>query len=111
MQVYAQPFPATGAKYQVSVTGGYQPKWLADGKELFFLAPNNAMTAAAIDATNQFERSTPQMLFGIGNAPLTGRHAYSVSRDGQRFLINMPQERPNAGALNVVVNWLAAVQK
>jgi Tol biopolymer transport system component len=33
--IAVQPFPGTGGKYQVSTSGGGQPVWRADGKELF----------------------------------------------------------------------------
>jgi Tol biopolymer transport system component len=33
-QVYVQSFPAGGGKWQVSTTGGVQPRWRHDGKEL-----------------------------------------------------------------------------
>jgi Tol biopolymer transport system component len=36
-EVYVQPFPPTGAKYQVTTIGGSQPLWSPDGKELFYL--------------------------------------------------------------------------
>ncbi len=42
-EVYVQPFPATGAKWQISSGGGIQPRWRGDGKELFFMAPNKKL--------------------------------------------------------------------
>jgi len=34
-QVYVQPFPnATGGKWLVSTSGGSEPRWSADGKEI-----------------------------------------------------------------------------
>jgi Tol biopolymer transport system component len=47
VEVYVQPFspedaaagkPVAG-KWQVSTAGGAQPRWRADGKELFYVAP------------------------------------------------------------------------
>ncbi|MDA2938906.1 serine/threonine-protein kinase [Acidobacteria bacterium AH-259-A15] len=37
-QVFVQPFPATGGKWQISTQGGVQPRWRRDGKELFYIA-------------------------------------------------------------------------
>ena len=34
-EVYVEPFPATGARWQVSPRGGMEPHWRGDGKELF----------------------------------------------------------------------------
>ena len=34
--VYVRPFPGPGGQYQISRNGGTQPRWRADGRELFF---------------------------------------------------------------------------
>ncbi|MBI3491301.1 MAG: PD40 domain-containing protein [Acidobacteria bacterium] len=109
-QVYVQPFPATGGKFQVSKNGGVQPSWRGDGKELFFIAPDATMMAAAIDTTRQFEAGVPQSLFQSGIAVLSTR-LYGVTRDGKRFLVVGVPQRSSALPLTVVVNWLSAVQK
>ena len=36
-EVYVQPFPATGAQFQVSSGGGREPHWRKDGTELFYI--------------------------------------------------------------------------
>jgi Tol biopolymer transport system component len=35
-QIYIQPFPPSGGKWQVSNSIGFQPRWRGDGKELYF---------------------------------------------------------------------------
>jgi Tol biopolymer transport system component len=37
-EIYVQPFPAMGGRWRVSTSGGRQPLWRADGKELFFVS-------------------------------------------------------------------------
>src|SRR5262249_50539606 len=44
-EVYVQPFPRTGARFQVSRGGGTQPQWRADGRELFYLSPDATMVS------------------------------------------------------------------
>ncbi len=39
-EVVVQPFPDVGGKWPVSTAGGVTPRWRADGKELYFLAPD-----------------------------------------------------------------------
>jgi Tol biopolymer transport system component len=110
-QVYVQPFPATGGRFQVSKDGGQQPQWRGDGKELFFLAPDGTLMVSPIEATRDFQAGIPAALFNSGGAP-NARRQYAVTRDGQRFLVNVPARGPStAQPLTVVVNWLAAVQK
>ena len=87
--VYVRAFPGKGGSCRVSRNGGTQPMWRGDGRELFFLAPDSTMMAAAISAANGFEAGIPQALFASGAVNFTGnRRQYAVTSDGQRFLIN-----------------------
>src|SRR5262249_8895383 len=36
-EIYVQPFPPTGAQYQITTNGGTSPLWSPDGKKLFYL--------------------------------------------------------------------------
>ncbi len=115
-QVYVQPFapgrdtPMTG-KWQISTTGGEQPRWRGDGKELFYLDRDRKVMAVDVRATAQsFDRGAPRGLFDsrINNFS----RAYAPSPDGARFLMPVPQgARGEAPPLTVVVNWLSGVKK
>ena len=88
-EVYVQPFPATGAKWQVSVSGGEQPRWRRDGKELFYLAPDRSLMALPIAAMGAFDDAAPQRLFAT-NIPfgdINVSQSYDVSADGERFVV------------------------
>jgi len=64
-QVYVQSFPASGTKYQISTTGGFQPRWGRDGKELFFIAAARDMMSVDINTsgTGVFTAGLPHSLF------------------------------------------------
>src|SRR5207245_9168171 len=62
-EVYVQPFPGPGGKWQVSTGGGETAKWRRDGKELFYVAPDGKMKAAPVKADATFEAALPQPLF------------------------------------------------
>ena len=107
--VVVQPFPGTGGKYQVSTSGGGQPVWRADGKELFYLAADGTMMAVPIDATGQFNAGVPQALFPT-RARAGLNQKFAVTKDGTRFLISAtPQSRVTP--ITVLTNWTAAIQK
>ena len=48
-EVYVTPFPGPGGKRQVSAAGGARPRWRRDGKEIFYLSPDNKMMAATVN--------------------------------------------------------------
>ena len=107
-EVYICPFPGAGGKRLVSSAGGDQAHWRADGKELFYVAPDGRMLAAEVNIKGtDVQIGTVRPLFG----PLltTG---YDVSSDGQRFLAVLPEERAAApDPLTVVLNWTAGLKK
>jgi len=108
-EVYVAPFPGPGGKRQVSTAGGTSARWRADGKELFYIAPDNRLMAVEVSAKDgDFEVSKVEPLFG----PLkTGGDSYDVSADGQRILAIVPPEGETAAPLTVVQNWTAGLQK
>ncbi|OFW14872.1 MAG: hypothetical protein A3F70_03940 [Acidobacteria bacterium RIFCSPLOWO2_12_FULL_67_14] len=53
-EVWIQPFPPTGARWQISRAGGVSPQWRSDGNELFYVAGNGRMMAVPIEAGSGF---------------------------------------------------------
>jgi len=112
-QVYVQPIPATGAKWQVSTAGGDQPRWRRDGKELFYISGDEKLTAVPVKSGTNFEAGSPQALFDIQPiyGPLAGRIVYQPAADGQRFLVLANVGGTAAPPITVVVNWHAGLKK
>jgi serine/threonine protein kinase/Tol biopolymer transport system component len=108
-EIYVQPFLRPGQKVRISTEGGIQARWRGDGKELFYLAPDQRLMAVPIqlDAQrNVVDVGTPVALFMTTLAGIpqddSGRQ-YMVSRDGQRFL--MDTRREVTVPITVVLNW------
>jgi Tol biopolymer transport system component len=93
----------------VSTEGGTFPRWSADGKELFYLSPDNNLTAAPVKTGGQFSAGKPEKLFRL-TASAYYRLPYSPSADGRRFLIAVPESsRPESRPMVVVTNWMEAL--
>ena len=113
MEVYVQPFPRSGSKWQVSTGGGSEPHWRRDGKELFYLAPDRKIMAVAVRGESTFESEAPRALFQtrVSFPGSIYRMNYDVTGDGARFLVNTLVEGPGSSPINVVVNWPAGLKK
>jgi len=111
-EIYVQPYPGLGGKWQVSNAGGRDPEWRRDGKELFFVSLNGTMMAVDVVAGSSLELGSPKALFsGFVADPNQTGHNYSVSTDGQRFLV---KKQVRAGALpstTVFMNWTSTFAK
>jgi len=108
-EIYIQGFPAaSGGKWQVSTAGGDQPLWRHDGKELFYVAPDQSLESVEVRYTESgLSFGEPKALFKapIHSGITTTRNDYLVSADGQRFLINTPLEDTAKLPITVVLNW------
>jgi len=111
-EIYVRPFPAGPGRRKVSVNGGAYPRWRSDGKELFYLTTEGKVIATAVKVglRNEFESAGPQELFDAhvgymrpGEAPLY--NYYSVTHDGQRFLVTAAAAEVAGTPLTLVLNW------
>jgi dipeptidyl aminopeptidase/acylaminoacyl peptidase len=112
-QVYVQPFPPNGAKWQVSVAGGDRARWRRDGKELFYIAADQRLMAVAIKIGSTFEAAIPQSLFptSVTFTLNNFQFFYTPAPDGQRFLLRVPTGTTTPSPVTVVLNWRAAKKK
>jgi Tol biopolymer transport system component len=110
-EVYVQSFPPTGGKWQISTTGGAQPHWRRDGKELFYMAPDRKLMAVDVKLGTAFGTSAPKTLFQTQVVRPEAPNRYVVTGDGQRFLVNSSVEEVSQTPLTVILNWKAQLKK
>ena len=87
-EVFVTRFPGRGPSWRISADGGSQARWRRDGTEIFYLAPDRRLMAATVaerDGAMAVTRVDP--LFTL-TFPYGAYHAFDVSADGARFLVN-----------------------
>jgi len=112
-EVYVQPYPGPGGKWQISTEGGTEPVWNPNGRELFYRSGDKLM---AVDIANQagFAAGRPRKLFEgrYGDSPNPVTANYDVSLDGQRFLMTKESEQSSSVTqINVVLNWFEELKE
>jgi eukaryotic-like serine/threonine-protein kinase len=106
-EVYVQTFPAGGGLWQISTSGGIEPRWRADGKEIYFDKGNGTVMAASIEARDgSLSVRETKELFRFRRRGTTGT-SLAVSPDGQLFAIQEITEASSRGgsAITVKLNW------
>ena len=93
--------------------GGFEPIWRRDGKELFYLTPDNQLMAVPVNTdAASFQAGIPKPLFQATLVPIANwRNIYFPSPDGQRFLMLTPEGQAKPEPITVVVNWPALLKK
>jgi serine/threonine protein kinase/Tol biopolymer transport system component len=112
-EIYVQPYPGPGGKWQISTDGGMDPVWNPNGKELFYRSGDKMM---AVDIVTQpsFAAGKPRVLFEGQYEPAPFPIAnYDVSPDGQRFLMLKPSGSAEAAPtqINIVLNWFEELKQ
>jgi eukaryotic-like serine/threonine-protein kinase len=113
-EIYVQPYPGPGGKWQISTDGGSEPVWNRNGRELFYRSGDKMM---AVDITTEpsFSAGKPKMLFEGHYVSGTGASfpEFDVSPDGERFLMlkSVTQEQAAPTQINVVLNWTEELKR
>jgi DNA-binding winged helix-turn-helix (wHTH) protein/Tol biopolymer transport system component len=109
-EVYVQSFPVPGEKLAISFSGGAQPQWRRDGRELFYMAADGMLMS--VDVTPApWAVTKPKPLFRVPiGFWLRGRNSYVASADGQRFLVDAEEiSGKTDAAATLLVNWTHAL--
>ena len=112
-QVYVQPLPSTGERWQISQSGGTQPRWRRDGRELFFISRDRKLMSVAIDVQPTFQAGAPVPLFDAKVPSVGAQYAndYTVSADGQRFLVNTRSGGRSVPPIKVLMPWQSSLRR
>jgi serine/threonine protein kinase len=107
-EVFIQRFPAAHGKLQVSTTGGREPRWRQDGSELYYVADDKHVIATTVKRQGEnLEIGPQQSLFDLhvaGFGEDQDRNSYTLTHDGQRFLVNTNVSDASQPIV-VMLNW------
>lgn len=105
--VYVVPFPPTGERWQISTRGGVQPRWRSDGRELFYLDMDGQLMRVELPGGDPRQAHPAEPLFRTTLQPSSAVDQFTVSSDGQRFVLRRPvgELGTDQAPLTVIVNW------
>jgi Tol biopolymer transport system component len=106
-EIYVIPFPPspTGGRWLVSNGGGVMPRWRRDGKELFYISPDNEMMSVEVATDPVFSARAPQRLFQTGIVDTgirSGPMSWDIAPD-RRFLIITDTSVDTS--VTAILNW------
>jgi hypothetical protein len=71
---------------------------------LYYYAFKGLMAVDVKTDGASFEAGIPKPLFDV-RVPTAGRNHFVAARDGQRFLVVVPEEETSNAPMQVLVNW------
>jgi Tol biopolymer transport system component len=118
MDVFVQPFPPTGSKYQVTTSGIAQsPLWSPDGKQIFYVEFRDVTgQLMSVDVHTEkglsFGPPTKLAVDGISTASV---RPFDVTQDNKSFLIvtsgSTSTDRPAPPEFRIIANWFTELQQ
>jgi serine/threonine protein kinase/Tol biopolymer transport system component len=117
-QIYVQPFPPTGAVYQITrstVRNAHHPFWSRDGRELYYIPAAGGFAVVSITTRPTFAFSDPVSLsrgpLGFFEGGPGNTRQNDATDDGRVVTImagNPSQAPPGSGQaqFHIVLNWL-----
>ena len=113
VEVYVRNLSGGEAQWQVSTDGGDNPRWRADGRELFYEAADGSLMAVPLQGGASGARGgsadspgTPIRLFAVSDRAEGGSQIFGdVTPDGQRFLLNVPTSSLTSVGFYAITNW------
>jgi eukaryotic-like serine/threonine-protein kinase len=110
-EVYVETVPRSDRRWPVSTEGGYEPRWRADGGEIYYLSEDRKLMAVSVGPGPSF--GVPKTLFQtrVPAGVSANRTHYVPGRDGRRFLVNTQTGSAPPPPITVVLNWAAALNK
>jgi eukaryotic-like serine/threonine-protein kinase len=114
-EIYVRPFPnVQGGRWLISTGGGEEPKWSADGRQLYY-AGNEYMMVSEVETKANFSHRTPTRLFDLRGyyLPPTPRR-YDIGPDGRFLMIKEAagnDESRSRQRIIVVENWVEELKR
>ncbi len=104
-EIYVEPVPGPGGRWQISTDGGEQPRWVRTGREIVY-RNGTKMMSAAVQIQPTFSAAKPAELFDrkFDRGGTVG--GYDITPDGQTFVMTR-SEQANPTEIRVVVGWSA----
>ena len=112
MEIYVQAYPDGGHKVQLSTTGGTEPMWARNGRELFYRR-GDQMLAVPIQSGPTLVAGKPILLFEQPYQRRAGvnRANYDVSKDGRFLMIKTHGADRKPTGIRFVSEWFTELRQ
>jgi dipeptidyl aminopeptidase/acylaminoacyl peptidase len=112
-EVWVQPFPGPGGRWQISKGGGNQPIWSKDGRQIYYRQADQVWVTD-VRTGEDFSAGRPRLLFEQqGFSSATPVRNWGLWPDGQGFLmVKLDERKPEpVTEITLVQNWFEELKR
>jgi serine/threonine protein kinase len=114
LELYVTP-ASGGGKQQITSTGAYEAEWSNDLKTLYFVGPNNTVSALPITITGTSIQTGDPKPISTFNSQLVPQSFFSqswdITPDGRRMLLSLTGEDSEQSRAVLVTDWVSRVAR
>jgi len=105
-EIYVQPFPGTGGKWQVSGEGGSQPTWGRDGRRLFYRSGGRLVSVeVATEPEFRVRRRSDLLGVPVDEGTVASVRNYDMALDGRGIIVVRDTEEHPPTRIHLILNW------
>ena len=106
-EVYVRDVRDDGGVWQISTSGGEEPRWAPDGREILYRY-GTRLFAAAVERAQTFRAGRPRLIVeGVYDLRSETLGSYDIHpRTGRLLMVRLDQVAEKTPAIRVVLNWL-----
>jgi eukaryotic-like serine/threonine-protein kinase len=119
--IFVEPFPATGDRYQITTFNGHHPVWVPGTNTLSYRVGAGDQTLVDINSRSGLSWSNPRLAVKGELPTVVGMRSFDITRDGSAFLAVAPVSS-NEGVTNelgvtsvqeirIVQNWTEELKR
>jgi hypothetical protein len=105
-EIYVRPVDGRREAVRVSTAGGQAPQWRADGRAIFYRAPDGSIMEVSVTRESELRLSTPRI--AVAAAPFaTTNRSFAVLGNGEQFVTFARGEPP---VFTLLLDWQARLR-
>ena len=102
--------PGSSGKWQISFNGGSLPKWVNNGKSVYYFAPGNKIMSVDVNEEGStLSPGKPYTIFGLANKNITG--LFDMNKTGDKIIATISNGQNISTDITLIDNWQKEVEK
>ncbi|HET9129796.1 MAG TPA: hypothetical protein VFO86_02545, partial [Terriglobia bacterium] len=102
-QIYIAPFATGSGKWQVSVDGGDVPRWMNNGKRLYYFTNDDKIMG--VDVNESGTSLSPGRPYPVFSPAVPIARLFDVNSSGTLVLASVPNSRSIPSPITLIDNW------
>jgi hypothetical protein len=108
-EVFVQPYPGPGGRWQISDGSGRRPRWSSNGKEIYYWSDRSLMARPVTTGGTALALGSPRKILEYRQAGLQ-ENDYDVGPDGSLILLERAESDGQPTQTVLILDWVSTLK-